>query len=193
MTRKEFVQSNYPAVRKLIHGTGIHPQTLFAQAIIESSGKMGNANVVGYSELARKGNNYFGITKGFWQGKTIYIPSANMHFRAYGSFEESVKDYINLIVSKPRYKEALKSKDYIDQIEKMFVIKGDGTDYEPSNPNYKEMVKKVAMQVDDFLNDLPEYRQGDTSVKSNAAWKYLGWAMIVLAGIFSATYYYMNR
>ncbi len=179
MTRKDFVIQNYPMVARLIKGTGIYPQTIFAQAIIESSGKMGNAMVVGKSALALNANNYFGIKAFNWTGRKYN--NGKDWFRAYDNMEESFADYVKLITSKPQYKKALQADSWVKQIDLMLTPRNDGTDYEPHNPDYKNMVTKVAAQVDGYLANVPEAQASTPAHDSNRKmWQLLGWIVILL-------------
>lgn len=68
-----------------------------AQAILESG--------CGNGELARKGNNHFGIKCHDWKGATILIDDnkENECFRAYASAEESFEDHSLFLTTKKRY------------------------------------------------------------------------------------------
>ena len=57
MERTEFVKKYSPAVARITSNTGVSPQVLFAQAILESSGKDDKGKWgVGQSQLAKKYN-----------------------------------------------------------------------------------------------------------------------------------------
>lgn len=79
-----------------------------AQGILES----GNGN----SELARKGNNHFGIKCHDWTGETMYVDDDKKGecFRVYKSAEESYIDHSLFLTTKKRYGSlfALPSNDY---------------------------------------------------------------------------------
>lgn len=115
MTRQDFVNKYGGFVKAATAGTGIFPETLFAQAIIESSDSHGN---LGASPLAAKYNNWFGIKANkAWKGKSVNMktgeytgtPNAtiiNDYFRAYDSVEDSIKDYVNFLKGNSRYASA---------------------------------------------------------------------------------------
>ena len=105
-TRAEFVKKYGSFIHKAVEGSGILAGTLVAQAILESSGKdlQGNFKVAG-SKLSREANNLFGIKKSkSWTGKVYNINTGevlngknvvvNADFRAYDSYEDSIKDYV---------------------------------------------------------------------------------------------------
>ena len=68
-----------------------------AQGLLESN--------AGRSELARKGNNHFGIKCHDWRGRTIHHDDDARQecFRAYDSASESYSDHSKFLTSKPRY------------------------------------------------------------------------------------------
>jgi peptidoglycan hydrolase FlgJ len=120
MERTEFVKKYSPAVARITSNTGISPQVLFAQAILESSGKDEKGKWgVGQSQLAKKYNNYFGIKASRqWKGPVVnmktqeYYGNAtqpttiNDFFRVYNSFEDSATDYIRFLKTNSRYTNA---------------------------------------------------------------------------------------
>lgn len=117
MTREQFIKTNYDTARSVTNGTGIFPDTLMAQAIVESQGIVGGDYYPGESLLAKKYNNFFGIKNSAgWKGATVtlktgeYIDGRRVvvpgTFRVYPSFAESAKDYVNFLKTNPRYKSA---------------------------------------------------------------------------------------
>ncbi len=68
-----------------------------AQGLLESG--------AGYSELARKGNNHFGIKCHDWRGRRTYHDddAAGECFRAYDNPRQSYEDHSAFLRSKPRY------------------------------------------------------------------------------------------
>lgn len=79
-----------------------------AQGLLESG--------AGRSELARKGNNHFGIKCHDWKGRTTYHDDDlnNECFRAYDNAYESYEDHSKFLSAKPRYSALfkLKTTDY---------------------------------------------------------------------------------
>jgi len=110
----EWIKEHYAQAQEVTAGTGIFPEILLAQAIIESAknGKMPNTN------LSKKYKNYFGIKAGKnYKGKTVQLITGEYSaagdyykepaaFRAYDSAKESFKDYVKVLKHK-RYKKAL--------------------------------------------------------------------------------------
>ena len=79
-----------------------------AQGLFESG--------AGRSELARKGNNHFGIKCHGWKGRKVYHDddASNECFRAYNNAYESYEDHSRFLVSGKRYQSlfSLKNTDY---------------------------------------------------------------------------------
>lgn len=107
-TYTAWLQQNFPAAIKATAGTGIFPEVLLSQAIIESAkaGKMPG------TILAREHNNYFGIKAGKkYTGKVVNMVTGEFspagayykepaNFRAYNSPADSFADYVKLLQNK---------------------------------------------------------------------------------------------
>jgi flagellum-specific peptidoglycan hydrolase FlgJ len=114
MTRAQFVEKYYPEAVAVSRDTGVFPQVMIAQAILESSGKVDGVWMPGQSLLSRNANNYFGIkADSKWKGPTIELKTGEYlngqyvtvtgKFRKYNSIKDSFADYINFLKSNPRY------------------------------------------------------------------------------------------
>jgi flagellar protein FlgJ len=158
-TRAEFVKKYGAFIHKAIEGSGILAGTLVAQAILESSGKdlQGNFKVAG-SKLSREANNLFGIKKSkSWTGKTYNINTGevingknvvvNADFRAYDSYEDSIKDYVNFLSKNPRYAKVLKATTVKDQ-----AIELKKAGYATAQ-NYADTVNQVYNSIKDLLDE----------------------------------------
>lgn len=123
MSREEFVKKYYRDAVEATKGTGVFPETLLAQAIVESQGKNAAGNYEpGLSLNARKANNYFGI-KCYpkWKGRTIILPTPNdakknSCFVVYDSVLDSFRGYVRFLQVNPRYNKALTAPNYQEQI-----------------------------------------------------------------------------
>jgi flagellar protein FlgJ len=112
-----FVRDVLPSVRQAARALGVHPLGLLAQAALETGwGQRMPRNADGSSSL-----NLFGVKAGEdWQGARAVAQSVEFDgagtaqikrslFRAYGSIEESVRDFAHLLASSPRYRGVLES------------------------------------------------------------------------------------
>lgn len=107
-SKKEYVETwRTTAVQQMIQYK-IPASITLAQAILESGS--------GNSELARKGNNHFGIKCHDWDGQTMYLDDDQKGecFRVYNSAEESYNDHSDFLKKKQRYSNLflLETNDY---------------------------------------------------------------------------------
>ena len=117
-TSNDFVNRVWPHAVEASRSTGIPPQFLVAQAALETGW--------GKNEIRRADGspayNLFGIKAGKnWDGQSVeaktteYVDGnpvvSTERFRAYASYEESFKDYANLLRSNPRYSGVIGSQD----------------------------------------------------------------------------------
>lgn len=156
-TRPEFVKTFGSFIVNATKGTGILPETLISQAILESSGKYNGSNwLVGGSKLSVKANNFFGIKCGSkwkgdkydistteWNEKGGYYYSTDACFRKYRTVEDSIKDYVSFLSNNPRYSNALKQKTIKTQAREL-----QKAGYATS-PDYADLVYKVYLSVKD--------------------------------------------
>jgi len=109
-----FVQSLEPLARSAGQRLGVAPDTLIAQAALETG--WGRSLPTGAGGAST--SNLFGIKAGAgWQGPTVtastteYLQGAPVStpasFRSYGTASRSVSDYVSLLSNNPRYAGAL--------------------------------------------------------------------------------------
>ena len=110
----EFVNRVMPSIRRAAAALGVDPSGMLAQAALETGwGQRMPRNADGSAS-----HNLFGIKAGDeWAGArapadTIEVVNGvatprRTSFRAYGSVEESVNDFANLLKNSPRYREVL--------------------------------------------------------------------------------------
>lgn len=113
-TPAEFVNRVMPTIRRAAAALGVNPLGMLAQAALETGwGQRMPRTADGSSSL-----NLFGIKAGEqWTGARATADSVEFTngvatprrttFRAYGSIEESVSDFANLLKSSPRYRDAI--------------------------------------------------------------------------------------
>jgi flagellar protein FlgJ len=125
----QFVQQVLPTIRRAAQSLGVNPLGLLAQAALETGwGQRMPRTADGSPSL-----NMFGIKAGEeWSGARATADTLEFNggvatqrrtaFRAYGSIEESVSDFANLLSSSPRYREAIaaggNAEAYIQSIAK---------------------------------------------------------------------------
>lgn len=114
----DFVQALLPAAQQLEAETGISARLMIAQAALETGwGKHLPKDAQGQSSF-----NLFGIkADARWQGPQVSITTTEYrdgvavkeqaNFRAYGSLQESLRDYVDFLQAQPRYREALSQAD----------------------------------------------------------------------------------
>jgi flagellar protein FlgJ len=128
-TPAEFVNHVMPTIRRAATALGLNPLGLLAQAALETAwGQRMPRNADGSQSL-----NLFGLKAGEeWKGgrataDTIEFSNGvaaqrRTAFRAYGSIEDSVSDFANLLKNSPRYRDALAAggdpQAYIESIGK---------------------------------------------------------------------------
>ncbi len=110
----QFVAQVLPAIKQAARTLGVNPQGLLAQAVLETAwGQRIPKTADGSSSF-----NLFGIKAGpNWKGARATADTVEFDgtvakrqqavFRVYGSIEESVNDFAQLLSASPRYSEAL--------------------------------------------------------------------------------------
>ncbi len=169
-TRQEYIQDLYRSAAKVVGNTGIFPETIITQHILESGFTP--------SKLATLTNNFFGIKSSLdWKGKVISMTTkeflngvmksypgtgkiyenrqaaikdgVNVYtmFRVYPTKEDGFKGYVDLITKNPRYKKAgvLDAKTIPDQFAAL-VRSGYATD-----PEYLTKLSKIYTSIKGFF------------------------------------------
>jgi flagellum-specific peptidoglycan hydrolase FlgJ len=159
ITRQEFVKKYSPLALSITRGTGIFPETLLSQAIIESQANVNGAWIPGASILAAKYNNYFGIkANSAWKGKSVnlktgeeFVPGKPViitdAFRVYTSPEDSFRDYVAFLKGNSRYTAAgvftaPTVKDQAERLKKAGYATGSG---------YAEMIANIAKSIEAWM------------------------------------------
>jgi peptidoglycan hydrolase FlgJ len=110
----EFVSRVMPSIRRAASSLGIDPQGMLAQAALET----GWGQRLPRAADGSSSHNLFGIKAGNeWTGARATADSMEVingvatprrtAFRAYGSVEESINDFANLLKNSPRYKDVI--------------------------------------------------------------------------------------
>jgi flagellar protein FlgJ len=111
---QEFAHELLPQATEAAAQLGVDPRLLIAQAALET----GWGKSIIHGRDGGSSHNLFGIkADAAWEGATVSVESLEFEggvtvkrvssFRAYASFEESFRDYVQFLRSNPRYQEAL--------------------------------------------------------------------------------------
>ncbi len=144
-----FVQSMLPVAKKVASAVGMNPVMMVAQAALETGWG---------SKIIKKTNgdssfNLFGIKADTrWSGDKAQVQTLEYRdgvarkesasFRAYGSIEDSMKDYLSFLSSNPRYDKALQNVQQPDSYFNELQQAGYATD-----PQYAKKVMNVMKQI----------------------------------------------
>ncbi len=113
---EDFVASIWPQAKRAAAELGVDPKVLIAQAALETGWGKHQIQTTGAS--GNSANNLFGIKAGgSWRGDSVRsLTTENINgadrselanFRAYASPAESFADYVKLLKTQPRYRDAL--------------------------------------------------------------------------------------
>ncbi len=113
-TPQDFVHSLYPIAQEVAQELGVDPRVLLAQSALETGWGRQLAN----RPDGRSTHNLFGIkADARWDGERATVSTLEYRdgvarlekasFRAYGSYEESFRDYVKFLQENPRYSAAL--------------------------------------------------------------------------------------
>jgi hypothetical protein len=133
----------------LSQGTGILPEVAFSQAIAESSDSNGN---FGKGITAVNANNYFGIQADpSWNGE-VYVATDSagtpgVHWRAYASPEDSIKDYYKFMQDNGYADAAKGSNSASDQIDAIAARGYAGR----GNTTYANFLKQIVPRAKNIL------------------------------------------
>jgi flagellar protein FlgJ len=132
-----FVQKLEPYAQRAANALGVSPDTLIAQAALETGWGRHLASGTG----SRSSNNYFGVKSGTqWQGATATASTTEydgaaaskvaQSFRHYQSVQQGVDDYVALLQSRGSYRSALGSGSNADVFAGALTRGGYATDPE---------------------------------------------------------------
>ena len=151
--QRAFILKLVPVAQENYKEYGIFPSVTIAQAIHESGW--------GKSQLSIKANNLFGVkADSSWTGNTIEmltqehingeVITVMAKWRAYESFEDSIRDHGKFLKENPRYEQAgvFKAKDYKEQV---YAIRMAGYATDPSYASLIcNMIESYSLNIYDF-------------------------------------------
>ncbi len=143
-TPEEFVECVKPYAEKAAAELNVSTDVILAQAALET----GWGKHLIHDAQGNNSFNIFNIKAAGWQGKSVTVNTLENKqgvtqqersaFRQYDDYAQSFADYVSLIKTNPRYKEALEagtdSESYADALQKA----GYATD-----PNYADKIKRI--------------------------------------------------
>ncbi|WP_336368167.1 flagellar assembly peptidoglycan hydrolase FlgJ [Marinobacter sp. C2H3] len=142
---EQFVQTLLPLARRAAGDSGIDPQVMVAQAALETG--WGKHMIEG--EGGQPSHNLFGIkADARWAGGSVAITTTEYRnglplkeqadFRAYGSYEDSFRDYVDFLQSNPRYRDVLAAADQPREFARRLQQAGYATD-----PAYGQKIHSI--------------------------------------------------
>lgn len=142
---QDFVSQLLPQASAYAKELGISPQALIAQAAVET----GWGKFMIHDNSGQNSHNLFGLKAGSsWQGDKTSIDTLEFKdgvaskqkaaFRSYGSFTDSLNDYVSFVKDNPRYQQAIEQVDTPKAYFKALQDAGYATD-----PNYAEKIMTV--------------------------------------------------
>jgi flagellar protein FlgJ len=146
--KQQFIEKMLPQAEAAGRELGIDPHAIIAQAALETGwGTSQPADSSGAS------HNLFGIKAGAgWQGASVASSTVEYEsgvandevarFRAYGSAEDSVNDYVSLLRDNPRYSAALNTGSDVQAFATALQRGGYATD-----PHYANKLVAVTEQI----------------------------------------------
>jgi peptidoglycan hydrolase FlgJ len=147
-TKQQFIEKMLPQAEAAGRELGVDPRAIIAQAALETGwGTSQPADATGNS------HNLFGIKAGAnWKGASVGSATTEFEngvagtevarFRAYGSAEASVNDYVSLLRDNPRYAAALNTGGDVRAFATALQRGGYATD-----PDYANKLEAVTAQV----------------------------------------------
>lgn len=133
-----FIQTIRPLAERAASFLGIDPDILVAQASLETGfGKhMTGKNLFNIKATPNwKGQKATVNTTEYYQGTPVKVADS---FRAYRSFEDSFRDYVSLVATSPRYRQALRHNGDAYTYIKGLQLGGYATD-----PKYADKVYSI--------------------------------------------------
>ena len=140
-----FVESLTPLASQIGASMGVDHKALIAQAALET----GWGKHISQDSSGKSSFNLFNIKADHrWSGDTVTVSTLEYRdgvavrekasFRAYGSYEESFKDYLQFISESPRYQQALQRGDNGHEYAKALQVAGYATD-----PAYADKISNI--------------------------------------------------
>lgn len=143
---RDFVKGILPAAKKAANELKVDVKAVIAQAALET----GWGRYVAKNEDGNSSHNYFGIkAHRNWNGDQVDVKTTEFEhgralkkiepFRAYQTPEQSFSDYVQFLISSPRYQSAIGAGENIGAFAESLQKAGYATD-----PRYAEKIESIA-------------------------------------------------
>jgi len=143
---EEFVETLWPIAQQVGKAMGVEPKAIMAQAALET----GWGKYIIHQADGKNSFNLFGIKADHrWSGEQARVSTLEYRngiakkevapFRAYDSYEHSLRDYSEFITTSSRYENAVKNGDSIKAYSDGLQSGGYATD-----PNYAQKIQRIA-------------------------------------------------
>lgn len=162
-SQAEFIEHVWPLAEQAADELGVPPQAILAQAALET----GWGKHVSRDAAGRSSYNLFNIkADSRWSGPRVVVDTLEYTdgvaarekaaFRAYGSYAESVRDYVDFLRGNPRYEHALHNSASADEFAANLQDAGYATDPEYAQKLVNIMQREItgAPQSDYLLATL---------------------------------------
>jgi flagellar protein FlgJ len=147
-TPEMFIDTLWPLAQQAAAKLGVKPQVLLAQAALET----GWGKAIIQQRDGTSSHNVFNIkADGRWTGKKAIVPTLEYidgvavrqtaAFRAYDSFDESFRDYVEFLQNNPRYNDALQQAQDPEKFIQALHEAGYATD-----PQYAQKIKRIVKE-----------------------------------------------
>jgi peptidoglycan hydrolase FlgJ len=156
--KRQFIEKLLPHAEAAARELGVDPRAIVAQAALETGwGRSQPANAAHGGS-----NNFFGIKAGAaWHGSSVASMTTEYDagvadrelasFRAYGSAQDGVQDYVSLLRDNPRYSAALNTGHDVRAFATALQRGGYATD-----PDYANKLMSVFNQLEQQLGERQE-------------------------------------
>lgn len=143
---QEFVETLWPVAQKVAKDMGVDPKAIMAQAALET----GWGKHIIHQADGKNSHNLFGIKADHrWDGESARVSTLEYRngvakkeiapFRSYESYEHSLKDYSQFIMTSSRYTHAVKNGESVKAYSEGLQNGGYATD-----PNYAKKIQRIA-------------------------------------------------
>jgi len=143
---QDFVNALWPVAQDIGKQMGVEPKAILAQAALET----GWGKHIIHDEQGNNSHNLFGIKADHrWNGSSAEVMTLEYRdgvplkekapFRAYESYEESLKDYARFVGESERYQPAVENGHSIKQYSEGLQQGGYATD-----PRYAQKIQRIA-------------------------------------------------